>query len=178
MLLSLTGNHVFIYPASGLVSEAAATFRLFVASSPAGALRSVLQRRHVDESVVRRRHRVLARHVQVRLGDLLQVPQRLCVVGRGDALAVVRVLRLCKESIFPIQMQKGRIFIDLRIFLLARIHCSIDDESVNCFFDQNSFAGIMTFRFSRQLATESLKEGRQSGLVGRKTMKAADNQSD
>ena len=50
------------------------------------------------------------------------------------------------------------IFIHLRIFLLASIHCSIEDESVNCFFDQNSLAGIMTFRFSRQLATESLKE--------------------
>ena len=48
--------------------------------------------------------------------------------------------------------------IHLRIFLLARIHCSIDEESVNCFFDQNSFVGIMMLRFSRQLATQSLRE--------------------
>ena len=53
--------------------------------------------------------------------------------------------------------------INLRIFLLARIHCSIEEESVNCFLDQNSLVGIMTLRFSRQLATQSLKG--KSGFV-------------
>ena len=53
--------------------------------------------------------------------------------------------------------------INLRIFLLARIHCSIEEESVNCFLDQNSLVGIMMLRFSRQLATQSLKG--KSGFV-------------
>ena len=61
-------------------------------ASPVGVLRRGRERRHVDEPVVRRRHRVLARHVQVRFGHLLQVPQRRIVVTRS--LAVVRVFRL------------------------------------------------------------------------------------
>ena len=46
---------------------------------------------------------------------------------------------------------------------LVFIHCSMEEESVNCFLDQNSLVGIMMLRFSRQLATQSLKG--KSGFV-------------
>ena len=62
--------------------------------------------RHIDKAVVGRRHRlvVLARcHVQVRLGDLLQVrPQRRIVLARRRSLAVVRVFCLWNRQVLDL----------------------------------------------------------------------------
>ena len=38
-------------------------------------------------------------------------------------------------------------------------HCSIEDESVNCFFDQNSFVDFIMPFFSLQWATHAFKKG-------------------
>ena len=57
--------------------------------------------RHVDEAVVGGRDGVLARHVQVRLGDLLQVPQRRIVLARRR-LAVVRVFCLWNRQVLDL----------------------------------------------------------------------------
>ena len=44
------------------------------------------------------------------------------------------------------------------ILFLARIHCSIEDESVNCFLDQNSLVDFITPRRWRLLSTHSWKQ--------------------